>query len=460
MKIICRSIFIIYFICGICLNTLGQEYYLEVDKLMKLKPIGIPFMDRNRLDTTMVALEMPFAKAHWLNQNDLKNIKLDQVISVQLFYTKYRELDTFNQPELNRDRYEQLKKDMPQLFANNKIQWVIYEQRAPKNKQEASKCFHGFVIIQPKPISTNILKEEIAKIETLLKTVRDTVVFIPEKIDFRVKKRRVETGKYLPRSRKKERIGYRYNKKSIWNREPETRVIRDTIIKHKTGGYSASVKVFDSSLINHPYIFRTLMNRDWGSNIAVVQDVTGSMTPYSMQIMLWLKMKPEILNAGKFLFFNDGDNEFDALKKIGRIGGLYLVESNIFDTICNTLYMAMFNGQGGDVPENNIEALIKAQETFANVDTLIMIADNAAPVKDIELLKKVKKPVHIVLCGVNENIHKHYIDIARTTGGSLFILGEEFKDVKKLKEGGRYEFGFKKFLYSKGQLIAIGHAKN
>ena len=44
-------------------------------------------------------------------------------------------------------------------------------------------------------------------------------------------------------------------------------------------------------------------------------------------------------------------------------------------------------GYGGDCPENNMEALIKGVKQATPYKELVMIADNYAPVKDIELLK-------------------------------------------------------------------------
>lgn len=452
--------FIFILFCGIGLSIKAQLVPPSVDQLMALKPHVVQQYPMHKIDSNFLILEMPFAKAHLVKPGNLNYIKNDRVITVHLVYTKYREVDDFNQPELNRSRFETLKRMYPQLFQNPRIQWEVYEQREATTKEAAAKCFHGFIIYQPKPLGKEYTIKEIHKIEKVIKSIRDTTIYVPEKIEYKIKKRKVETGKYLPRSNRKARMGYRYDKPGIWGREPEKKTIRDTIIKSKTGGYTMTVKTFDSSLITNPYVFATLMNRKWGENIAVVQDVTGSMTPYSMQILLWLKMKPEILKNGRFLFFNDGDNVPDGLKVLGKTGGLYPLISHEFDSVSNTLYKAMFNGQGGDVPENNIEALLEAQMRFPDIDTILMIADNNAQVKDISLLPRVKKPVSIILCGVDQFVQSHYIQIARATGGKLYILDKELGDLKNLREGAKFQFGDKYFEYRKSQFIMTGKVAN
>ena len=129
-----------------------------------------------------------------------------------------------------------------------------------------------------------------------------------------------------------------------------------------------NIGLFDTFGFRHTHEYRLLTTKEWPGKIAVVADVTASMTPYNTQVMLWLKFAKKPLENGRFVFFNDGNNSPDALKSIGNTGGLHFAESNNFDSVYQTMRRAIAAGQGGDIPENNIEALLAAQKKWTEVN--------------------------------------------------------------------------------------------
>jgi len=137
----------------------------------------------------------------------------------------------------------------------------------------------------------------------------------------------------------------------------------------------------------------------------------------------------------KFQKLNDGDNKEDDKKVIGKTGGLYSVFSNKYDEIEKTIVTAMTNGSGGDAPENNIEALLESNKICSDCDSIVMIADNWAPVKDLSLIASYHKPVKVVLCGVYNKINPDYLKLARETKGSLHLIEEDIYSLSQLKEG-------------------------
>jgi len=110
----------------------------NVDKLMKMKPmvVGIhPIVS----DTNIVYLPMEFSSSEFKSKT-LPNLPSDRtILTVHLVYTKYREVDTFNQPLLNRNRYENLKTLWPELFALKGIQFRAFEQNKAKTEDDAKK---------------------------------------------------------------------------------------------------------------------------------------------------------------------------------------------------------------------------------------------------------------------------------------------------------------------------------
>jgi hypothetical protein len=77
----------------------------------------------------------------------------------------------------------------------------------------------------------------------------------------------------------------------------------------------------------------------------------------------------------------------------------------------------MQRGFGGDIPENNLEAIIAGIKKFPNTKEIIMIADNFAAVRDMVMLEKIKTPVKVILCGVYDlRYNCDYLNIAKQIG--------------------------------------------
>jgi hypothetical protein len=156
-----------------------------------------------------------------------------------------------------------------------------------------------------------------------------------------------------------------------------------------------------------------------------------------------------VLNQGRFVFFNDGDAKPDMIKRIGSTGGIHMANSTVYDSVYITMANAMRAGTGGDIPENNIEAAISASKKWSDIDTILMIADVEAPIKDLVLIKNLKKPVSILLCGnVNGNVPFDYFQLARETGGTIIQTDDEIRNLRKYKKGDVVEVGERSYRLS------------
>ncbi len=160
----------------------------------------------------------------------------------------------------------------------------------------------------------------------------------------------------------------------------------------------------------------------------IVMDITGSMYPYAQQVSTWLQLHFMTDSTQQyFVFFNDGDKKTDVAKKVGVTGGTYFTAAKKTEDIIKTMNLAIKNGEGGDAQENVIEAILYGLKKIKDIEHVILIADNWAPVRDINLLPKVKVPVHIVLCGVTNGmkINTDYLNIAYKTKGSIHTIEED-----------------------------------
>jgi hypothetical protein len=57
-----------------------------------------------------------------------------------------------------------------------------------------------------------------------------------------------------------------------------------------------------------------------------------------------------------------------------------------------------------DGPENNIEAILHGIKQNHRIKSVILIADNNATPRDLELLNKVRGPTRVILCGSSNGI--------------------------------------------------------
>jgi hypothetical protein len=202
-------------------------------------------------------------------------------------------------------------------------------------------------------------------------------------------------------------------------------------------------------------LFKIFSRNKW-KNISITGDVTGSMYPFTAQLLLWIKLQSLDSLTHHFTFFNDGDNKRDDQKHLGSTGGIYSKNCKSFDEVKELVTSTMQKGSGGDAPENNIEALLAAEKQFPEISFHVMIADNWAPVKDKELVKKLSKPVRIVLCGVNGwKVNVDYLNLARQTGGSLHLMEEDLLDLAKIHEGQTISIGNTHYRLVNGEFVEI-----
>ena len=120
------------------------------------------------------------------------------------------------------------------------------------------------------------------------------------------------------------------------------------------------------------------------------------------------------------------------------VGGIYDVfTSEGIEKIKLVLNTAKVNGDGGDVPENDIEAILHAISACSVCKNFIHIADNQATPRDMILLERVTKPVKVIICKSEGSIvvNPKLLDIAHRTGGSLHTLTSDVETLTNVKIG-------------------------
>jgi hypothetical protein len=195
-------------------------------------------------------------------------------------------------------------------------------------------------------------------------------------------------------------------------------------------------KLVESTGAGNDTVVLAALNRNKWSEKLIVCDLTGSMDPYANQLSVWYQLNYKKESNLQFVFFNDGDDKEDMKKIIGNTGGIYYQRAKGLDSLINLMSKVRSRGNGGDCPENNMEALIKGVKTAGPYKELVMVVDNNAPVKDLSLLKSFNKPVHVILCGSDGGqVLLDYFLIAWKTKGSIHTIEEDIYSIASKSEG-------------------------
>jgi hypothetical protein len=202
-------------------------------------------------------------------------------------------------------------------------------------------------------------------------------------------------------------------------------------------------------------VYKVFKRNKWKKSL-VVTDLTGSMAPYSGQLLLFYRQHTQDDIVKEFVFFNDGDNKPHKSKELGRAGGIYHTPATDVNKVVDLALLTMNKGHGGDSPENNIEALLTGIAKCPDCENIVMIADNWADVRDIALLSQIRKPIKIIVCGAkNGSINTEYFQIARATKGSIHLLDKDIYDLNKFTEGQTLKIGKHIFKVQNGVFVQV-----
>jgi len=223
--------------------------------------------------------------------------------------------------------------------------------------------------------------------------------------------------------------------------------------KSEIEGYKEELKEYRNEESN--VVFEVLNRNNRWHNKLIVCDLTGSMNPYFGDLVKWYSNEIKKDKNLQFVFFNDGDDIDDEMKVIGKTGGIYYSDKPSLKSIIDLMAKVQYAGDGGDGAENNIEAIIEGAKQARAFNSLIMIADNNAPVKDMVLLDKVNKPVHIILCGVDDWVEEDYLTIAYRTKGSIHTMDEDFNNIGRTRSGGRITINGIEYLLMSNRFVRV-----
>lgn len=387
----------------------------------------VDVVDLKQLKSNQLAIAMPFAKEIILNPEQRKYFEEQVVVKIELVYTKYRTSPTFDQKQLNLNRLTELNKLLPDLFKNPLWDFDLISQTNGNSREECNPMFHGFIFtFRPNSSPTTLAAES-----SYLQKVVDNLI------------------KQSDNENPKDKLNYEL--KTRW--DTKIGYVHDTIWKvNEVKQIPPPDFFYDHSLYKDSTVLNAFeRNQSW-KNFAVVTDVTGSMSPYIAQVFVWLKQQAEKNNAKYFVFFNDGDNKESRKKKPLETGGVYGTTNKGLDAVMQAATRCMNNGSGGgERQENDIEAILLAQQEYETAKEIILVADNFESMRDYKFMDKISKPIHIIACGVKKRINIEYLDLARATKGSIHISNLDVSDLDKVKQGQKIRIGEETYIFDNGR---------
>ncbi|MVM36179.1 hypothetical protein GO755_39570 [Spirosoma sp. HMF4905] len=185
---------------------------------------------------------------------------------------------------------------------------------------------------------------------------------------------------------------------------------------------------FGSDSTSYQTLARNL--RSWPDAV-IICDLTTSMYPYSTQLFAWFRKNARNPTIKGIVFFTDCDSLGQQTRAGGPAGRMFVTSDlNLANALPIMVDAARNTLHNDDDAENDVEALLVAQQTFPEAKHLILMADNISTVKDMALLNKLHKPVHVVLCGTTGSdttlaFQSDYYTIASHTQGSLHTLEDD-----------------------------------
>lgn len=191
------------------------------------------------------------------------------------------------------------------------------------------------------------------------------------------------------------------------------------------------------------------------ANALIATDMTGSMYPYYSQLLVWHALK---LSQGKkynYVFFNDGDQKNQTEKIVGKTGGIYTTRSSVLNEVYDKMHQCLKGGHGGDLPENNFEAVIYGLAQFEKIDQIILICDNNAVPRDTDLLKQIKQPIDFVMCGTYFGVNAKYLELARQNNGNVMTMEKSLKKIGEIKAKQSFVIGEKTYQFKDGSIQMV-----
>jgi len=197
-------------------------------------------------------------------------------------------------------------------------------------------------------------------------------------------------------------------------------------------------------------------NKDEWKQKRIIANIDCSMYQYIDELMVWNYSNPSEQANNKYWLFNGFNYQSEEHEGHSR-RGIFHVPNNNVQGFFNTIDKIVNFSCRGSRLENVVEALILGAEGKTPEEDLLFIADNYSDVSDLEKLKDLTVPVHVLLTQSNYGVNENYLEIAYQSGGSIHTTDVDIKaeQLKNLKNGDQLKIGKFAYRFYKGKFLKL-----
>ncbi|MFY7899886.1 MAG: hypothetical protein ACOVNY_06860, partial [Chitinophagaceae bacterium] len=286
---------------------------------------------------------MQYAKALFIDTVEItKELHNADIYAIDLVFTDYPAQQSLK--DLNKRRFQLLRKTMPFIKDPYKIRWKIVRQTNGRDRASAEKLLHGFVINYRLPITELERKKEINDIKnhipppiskkvTVTSPVlsRDSISGVRKWKNRRIKGLFHDAKTVVHKSEFSDSIiviaTHKLQEHQLLEPfEKKYYAKKDSLYVLLDADRSTQVSVVPPKPMVIPFKDSTIIHffkQHHLPNTLIVADVTASMTPYNAQLLHILKDSSTSEFVRFVVCFNDGDHKSLSAKIIGETGGIY-----------------------------------------------------------------------------------------------------------------------------------------
>jgi len=470
MRKICCLVAVLIAVCA-----RSQSPAMFIDSILNNRIFKIDEYIPVAMSSETIVFKMDFGKSTITDTTGMYKLQHAQLLSIDLVFTDYPNyLDLHN---LNKSRFLALAAYLPKAISDTLIRWQIIRQMKGKDKESAKGMLHGFVI-NYRTETTREEETELTYIRSITPPKTDTTELEPkEKVrhwdvihNMRNKYARTFNNRDIKRmSRSKNDMYWNMGKKDSIAAIPLKEAVKQglipvterEVITDKDSLFLLLYPPPGPPPVRDPPVYKkdsTVINaftRNHFEDMLVIADVTGSMSPYSAQVIQWLTSATNNNNLRYLVCFNDGDKKAEAQKEVGSTGGIYGEPYKDANQVGELIQSTMKKGNGGDLQENVCEAIIKGIAMATDYKDVVLIGDSWAPARDITLASQITKPVKVIVCGSILGPHPDYVTIALLSKGSLHFINEDVIDLTPLREHKMLTIKSRQYLFKGDRVIEV-----
>ncbi|PHR22293.1 MAG: hypothetical protein COA38_18130 [Fluviicola sp.] len=196
-------------------------------------------------------------------------------------------------------------------------------------------------------------------------------------------------------------------------------------------------------------VLETVMSRNNWKNKLLISDVSSEMLEYAHKLANWYHTNRKADETTQFVLYNNWTKRANS-----KSGSAFHMSSPNYDSLVKLIDYVYAN-VGLENAKYDIEGLIVGNGIEKPYDDVILFVDKDAGLMDYAYFKKLKAPVHVVLCVDARKPNAQHLTIAWKTKGSVHTFSGDFTEIGELVEGDTFLIEGYEYMIMGGEFITM-----